>query len=200
LWSYAVLGLAFVFESGSCAVALREFRNLRGGRPALEAILETRDPTVPVVLLEDLAALVGLALALSGVALSHATGWGGWDGIASVLIGLLLCGVAVLLARETHSLLLGESATEEDLREVRRLVEETPGVRRLTQLRSMHRGPKDVLLALKVDLGRGLSVAEVESTIDRLEARVRGALPQMRHIFVEPDASGGRDAGGPEGR
>lgn len=187
LWNYAVLGTALVFEGYSFTVAAREFKKEKGAQKTMTMIVESKDPTIPVVLMEDTAALIGLVIALIAVALGDVTGWTGWDAVGSLAIGILLCVVAYLLARETHSLLLGESASLEDRKKVVEIVEADPSVERVTQLLSMHRGPQDVLLALKVGFDRGLSVDGVEATIDRLEDAIRADLPRMTHIFIEPD-------------
>jgi cation diffusion facilitator family transporter len=187
LWSYGVLGLSFLFESYSCSVAYAEFKKMQAGRTFSETLMNAKDPTIPVVLAEDTAALLGLGIALVAVALSDVTGWAGWDAIGSTLIGVLLGVVAFFLAKRTHSLLLGEAASPEDREKVEKLAPEVPGVRRVTQLLSMHLGPRNVILALKVELDRGLDVGGVERTIDALEQRIREELPHMRYIFVEPD-------------
>lgn len=198
LWNYGVLGAAILFEGYSFTVALKEFRKVKGGEGTLDVIVRSKDPTIPVVLMEDAAAMVGLVVALAAVALAEATGWAGWDSVGSITIGLILCGVSYLLARETHSLLLGESASVADKAEVVEVVESDDAVARITQLLTMHRGPDDVLLALKVDFDRRLNVDEVERAIDRIEAAVREAVPKMKHIFIEPDAT--YDADMDEGR
>lgn len=188
LWSYAVLGTSLAFESYSFTVASRELAKMRRGRTVWQTLMHAKDPTIPVVLMEDTAALIGLAVALLAVALSDLTGWSGFDAIGSLLIGAVLAAVAYVLARRTHSLLLGEAATPEDRARVVEIVSTVPGVRAVTQLLSMHLGPKHVLLALKVAFDRALSIEEVEGAIDALESRVREELPHMRYIFVEPDA------------
>lgn len=187
LWSYGVLGVSFLFESYSCSVAYAEFKKTKGELSFREALMRAKDPTIPVVLAEDTAALFGLGIALAAVGLSDLTGWAGWDAIGSTLIGVVLGLVAWFLASRTHSLLLGETASPEDRRTVETLAPTVPGVRRVTQLLSMHLGPKSVLLALKVELDRGLDVAGVERSIDALEQRIREEMPHMRYIFVEPD-------------
>jgi cation diffusion facilitator family transporter len=187
-WNYGVLGTSFLFESYSFSVAWREFRKYKGDRSLVAALVEAKDPTIPVVIMEDTAALLGLAIALVGVGLSDLTGWAGWDGIASLVIGLLLCFVAYFLARETHSLIVGESATVADRRAVARIALAVPGVRGVTQLLSMHRGPDDVLLALKLDFSRDLSVSELEKTTDAVEEAIRKELPHMAQIFIEADS------------
>jgi divalent metal cation (Fe/Co/Zn/Cd) transporter len=149
--------------------------------------MRSKDPTIPVVLAEDTAALFGLGIALVAVGLSDLTGWAGWDAIGSTLIGVVLGLVAWFLASRTHSLLLGEAASPEDRTKVETIAPTVPGVVRVTQLLSMHLGPKNVILALKVEMARDLDVRGVEQTIDALENRIREELPQMRYIFVEPD-------------
>ncbi|UJR81969.1 cation diffusion facilitator family transporter [Sandaracinus amylolyticus] len=188
IWSYAVLGTSFAFESYSCFVAAREFQKMRKGRSVWETLMHAKDPTIPVVLMEDTAALLGLGIALVSVALSHVTGWSGFDAIGSLLIGCVLGGVAWVLARRTHSLLLGEAASPEDRALVETIAREVPGVDAVTQLLSMHLGPQHVLLALKVGFDRNLAIEGVEAAIDTLESRIREALPHMRFIFVEPDS------------
>jgi cation diffusion facilitator family transporter len=188
LWNYGVLGAAILFEGYSFTIAMIEFRKIKGGDGTLDVIVRSKDPTIPVVLMEDAAAMIGLVVAMAAVALSDVTGWAGWDSVGSITIGVILCGVSYLLARETHSLLLGESASLEDRQKVVEVVETDGSVTRITQLLTMHRGPQDVILALKVDFDRSLSLDEVERAIDRIEASIREALPRMKHIFIEPDA------------
>ncbi|MEI8254510.1 MAG: cation diffusion facilitator family transporter [Deltaproteobacteria bacterium] len=188
LWNYVVLGASFLLESYSCTVAMRAFRKQRGSMGFFEALNHAKDPTIPVVLLEDLGALLGLTIALTGIFLADLTGWGGWDGLGSLLIGVLLCFVAVFLSRKTHSLLVGESASAEERGKIKQVTEATPGVMRLVQLLSVYRGPDDVLIALKVAFDRGMPVERVEETIDLIEEQIRGFYPQAKWIFIEPDA------------
>lgn len=198
-WSYGVLGTSFVFEAASFNVAMREMRKMRGDRTLYQALLHAKDPTIPVVLAEDTAALIGLSVALVAVGLSDVTGWSGFDAIGSMLIGVLLGVVAYFLSARTHSLLLGEAATPEDRAEVTRIVEADADIVSVRQLLSMHLGPKAVVLALKVELKPDLDLAHIEGAIDRVEAAVREKLPHMRYIFIEPDAHyrQTRDSGAP---
>jgi cation diffusion facilitator family transporter len=189
LWSYLVLGTSFVFESYSFTVAFGEFKKQKGDMSTLKTMVLAKDPTIPVVLMEDSAALVGLFLALVGLGLSDLTGWSGWDGVASLLIGVLLCCVAYFLARETHSLLVGESAAPAERQKARELTQQVQGVRAVRQLLSMHRGPDEVLLAMKVQFEAAMPVEKVEETINAIEERIRGELPHMRYIFIEPDST-----------
>jgi cation diffusion facilitator family transporter len=188
LWSYGVLGTSFLFESASFTVAMREMKKTRGKRTLYQALLHAKDPTIPVVLAEDTAALVGLSVALVAIGLSDLTGWDGFDAIGSILIGVVLGVVAYFLSARTHSLLLGEAASPEDRAEIERIVEADASVVVVRQLLSMHLGPKAVVVALKVELKRDLDLEHVEATIDRIEAAIRAKLPHMRYIFVEPDA------------
>ncbi|MBX7191506.1 MAG: cation diffusion facilitator family transporter [Sandaracinaceae bacterium] len=187
LWSYGVLGVSFLFESYSYSVAYGEFKKSKGELSFREALMRSKDPTIPVVLAEDTAALFGLGIALVSVGLSDLTGWEGFDAIGSTLIGVVLGLVAYFLASRTHSLLLGEAASPEDRKTVEAIAPTVKGVVKVTQLLSMHLGPKNVILALKVAFDRDLDVAEIEKIIDTLETRIREELPQMRYIFVEPD-------------
>ncbi len=190
IWSYAVLGVSLVIEGMSFRVAYREFKLLAEGRPWRRAVAETRDPTILLVLAEDMTAVVGLTIALAAVAIAGATGQMAFDAIGSMGIGGLLCAVALLVARVTHGLLIGESATAEDQAHALLLTESTPGVARVTQLLTMHLGPDVAILAMKVAFRPGMLVEEVELTTDEIERRVRAALPQMRKIFIEADSRG----------
>lgn len=189
LWNYAVLGLSLVFESYSFSVAFGEFKKLKGDSTLYRTIVDAKDPTIPIVVLEDTAALVGLVVALIGVGLSDLTGWHGWDGIASLTIGALLCVVAYLLGKETHSLLVGESAPPQDRQKIVEIAKQVPGIRSIKQLLSLYRGPDDVLLALKIDFERGLPIEKVEAAINQFEDLVRASMPQMKYIFCEPDSA-----------
>lgn len=188
-WSYAVLGTSFAFESWSFSVAYREFKQMQAGRSFRVTLMQAKDPTIPVVLAEDTAALCGLAIALLAVGLSDYTGWSGWDSVGSFLIGILLALVAWFLAGRTHSLLLGEAVTADDESKIKALATGIEGVNEVRQLLSYHLGPKTVILALKVDFARGLDIAGIEERINGIERAIRAELPHMRYIFVEPDAT-----------
>jgi cation diffusion facilitator family transporter len=189
-WSYAVLGVSLAMEGMSLRVALTEFRKLMAGQPFQEALLEARDPTIPLVLAEDATAITGLVVALVAVGLSNLTGQDFWDPAGSLVIGVLLCGVALLLAKITHGLLIGESATPDNRARALKLAASVEGVERVTQLLTMHLGPDVILLAMKVAFLPTLRVAEIEAVTDRIEARIRAEMPQMRKIFIEADSRG----------
>ena len=187
LLSLVVLGISILCEAGSFAVAFREFKKQKTTRPFREALFSGKDPTIPIVLLEDASALLGLTIALASIVASWRLGTRLPDAIGSIIIGVLLCSIGFLLARDTKSLLIGEGATVEDRRRALAAIEGTSGVEAVTQMLTLHLGPDTVLLALKVRFAPQLSVAEVERAVDELEARVRAKVPIMKRIFVEPD-------------
>jgi cation diffusion facilitator family transporter len=193
-WSYAVLGVSLLLEGMSIRVAIGEFRKLAqnagGRRSFIEALTGARDPTIPLVLAEDATAIVGLLLALVAVGLSGATGMEFWDPVGSIVIGVLLCTVAIGLAWITHGLLIGESATPADRARVLELARDVDGVDGITQLLTLHLGPDVVLLAMKIAFRTTLNLEQIEDATNRLEARIRGAMPHMRKIFIEADSHG----------
>ena len=194
--SLVVIGVSILCEGFSFTVAFREFKKQRAGRPLREALFAGKDPTLPIVLLEDTGALFGLIVALAAVLLSWLLGSGIPDAIGSIVIGALLCTIGFILARDTKSLLIGEGATPEDRLTALRAIEGTPGILAVTQMLTYHLGPETILMALKVRLSPELDVAGVEAAVDRLEERVREKLPAMKRIFVEPDgdfAENGKD-------
>jgi divalent metal cation (Fe/Co/Zn/Cd) transporter len=134
--------------------------------------------------------MAGLILALLAVMTSGLTGHDFWDPLGSIVIGVLLCAVALLIAWITHGLLIGEGATAEDQARVLALTQEVPGVERVTQLLTMHLGPDVVVLAMKVAFRPTLTVKELEDVTNRVEAAIRAAMPQMRKIFIEADSHG----------
>jgi cation diffusion facilitator family transporter len=189
-WSYGVLGVSLAMEAMSFRVAMQEFRKLAGGLPIQRALLEARDPTIPLVLAEDATAITGLVVALLAVTANALTGQDFWDPLGSIVIGALLCAVALVLAKVTHGLLIGESATPENQARALELASSVGGVERVTQLLTMHLGPDVVLLAMKIAFVPTLRVAEVEDVTNRIEAKIRAELPQMRKIFIEADSAG----------
>jgi cation diffusion facilitator family transporter len=190
VWSYAVLGVSLAIEGMSFKVAYAEFRKLAGERSIREALFDSRDPTIPLVLAEDTTAMAGLLIALLAVATSGASGQDFWDPVGSVVIGVLLCGVSVVLARITHGLLIGESATPQDRGRVLELTRAVDGVEAVTQLLTLHLGPDVILLSMKIAFRPTLTVLQVEDVTNLIEARVRAAMPQMVKIFIEADSRG----------
>lgn len=191
LTSLIVLGASAGFESFSCYIALKEFRASVGGREKLSrALFSSKDPTIPLVLLEDISALVGLTIAFIAVSLSALTGNGIFDAIGSIIIGLVLMSVAWLIGRDAHDLLIGERAKPEMEHRVQAITEATPGVRRVTQILTLHRGPAFILLAMKIAFDPTSALEKVEAQINEIEARIRRELPEMKLIFIEPDSHG----------
>lgn len=185
-WAFGVLGIAIVLESFSLRTAIREAAKVRGQRSWWQFIRTSKSPELPVVLLEDVGALVGLVFALLGVAVATVTDEPAFDAMGSVAIGLLLGVIAVVLAIEMKSLLIGEAASPEELAVIREAIETSPDVDRLIHLRTEHLGPEDLLVAAKVDLSPAADAAAAKA-IDQVEARIRERVPSARVIFIEPD-------------
>jgi cation diffusion facilitator family transporter len=188
-WSFFVLGGAFVFEAISFAIAAHSATSLRGKMPWLRYLRETRDPTVTMVLLEDSAALISIGVAASGLALAQATGRVVWDALASGVIGVILIAVAIFLAVENYSLLMGEPATPERETAVRARLASDPSVRDVLALYTMHLGPEAVLVVAQVWFRPDLTGRDIEDAVRRLEDAARGALPEAtmrRMIVIEP--------------
>jgi divalent metal cation (Fe/Co/Zn/Cd) transporter len=185
-WAYAVLLLSMVLEGYSLSVARKEFETLRQGRPIRQTLREARDPTVLTVLFEDLAALAGLAVALVGIAVSHATGDVLWDGMASIVVGLMLGFVAYVLAKDSMSLLIGKAMTARDEETIRAIVVANSDVCEIVHLRTMHLGPEEVIAAIKVRFSAALDTRTLEQRINEIEAELRRALPRLHRIYIEP--------------
>jgi cation diffusion facilitator family transporter len=183
----AVLAIAVVLESFSLRTGVHEANEARAGRHWLTFIRRTKAPELPVVLIEDMAALIGLAFAIAGVSLAWATGDGIWDGAGSVAIGLLLACAATILAVETKSLLIGESAGGEVERRVVAAIEDGPEAERVIHLRTIHVGPDSLVIAAKIAVRPTDSAAEVAAAIDIVEGRIRAAVPIAETIYLEPD-------------
>ncbi|TCO46924.1 cation diffusion facilitator family transporter [Kribbella antiqua] len=183
----AVLVVAIVLESLSFRTAIIEANKLRGHVGWTRFIRNARAPELPVILLEDFAALTGLVLALIGVVLTLATGNGVFDGLGSMAIGALLVCVAIFLAIEMKSLLLGESATREAQQRIVAAIENTPGVQRLIHIKTLHLGPEEVLVAAKVGVEPTSDASVVAETINAAERAVREAEPMSVHVYLEPD-------------
>jgi cation diffusion facilitator family transporter len=181
-----VLVAAIGMESFSFRTAIVESNLVRGDKSWWRFIRETKSPELPVVLLEDAAALVGLVFALFGVGMTLITHDGHWDAVGTAMIGLLLVAVAVLLAMETSSLLLGEGASPEDLTAIRAALV-GPGVASVIHIRTMYVGPEELLVAAKIGVAPTESALVVAAAIDAAEIRVRDAVPIARLIFLEPD-------------
>ncbi|MFJ5143327.1 cation diffusion facilitator family transporter [Streptomyces sp. NPDC088707] len=186
-WPVGVLVFAIIAESFSFRTAIKESNLIRGGLTWTQFVRRAKAPELPVVLLEDLGALVGLILALGGVGLALLTGDGVWDGIGTLCIGVLLIAIAIVLAAETKSLLLGESAGIEDVKKIEAAVVDGETVTRLIHMRTLHLGPEELLVAAKIAVQHDDSAAEVANAINAAEERIRAAVPIARVIYLEPD-------------
>jgi len=184
---YGVLALSAVLEAFSLRTGVREANLLRGSRGWGAFIRHAKAPELPVVLLEDTAALLGLMFAFAGVALAAVTGDGRWDGAGSLGIGALLATAAAILAVETKSLLIGESASTEMQRMILAALEEGPGIMQVIHLRTVHIGPDSLLVAAKIAVRETDSAAQVAADINTAETRVRAAVPIATTIYLEPD-------------
>jgi cation diffusion facilitator family transporter len=181
----AVLVGAVVAESFSFRTAIIESNHVRGQQSWAKFIRNAKQPELPVILLEDFGALLGLVFALLGVGLTLLTGDGIWDALGTGMIGLLLVAIAVVLAVETKSLLLGESATKADVAKIRDAIEsDGTGI---IHLKTMHLGPEELLVAAKITIGAADSGLEIARLIDAAEDRIRTAVPIARVIYLEPD-------------
>ncbi|MBI2877596.1 MAG: cation diffusion facilitator family transporter [Candidatus Tectomicrobia bacterium] len=187
LWAVGILVVAVVLESFSMWTAVREANHERGEQSWWAFIRHAKVPELPVVLLEDLGALLGLVLALVGVGLAMLTGKARFDALGSLAIGLLLGVIAVVLAIEMRSLLLGEAASLKVLDTLHEVIQAHPSVRRLIHMRTQHIGPEELLVAAKVEFERELTLEGVAAAIDALEDRLRQRVPIARMIYLEPD-------------
>ncbi len=182
-----ILGVAVLLEGMSFRTAIREASKIRGAGGWWQFIRHSKNPELPVVVLEDLAALVGLILALAAVATSLVTGDPIWDGVGTLSIGLLLSTVAVILAVEMKSLLIGESADRTVQETIRSAIEIEPAVERLIHLRTQHLGPDELLVGAKVSFIPELTVAEIADAVNRVEHSVRSNVSEVGIMYIEPD-------------
>lgn len=186
-WPVGVLVFAIIAESFSFRTAIKESNPLRGNLSWKEFVRRAKAPELPVVLLEDFGALVGLVLALGGVGMALLTGDGVWDGIGTLCIGILLILIALVLAVETKSLLLGEAAGIEAVQKIEAAIVDGHTVTGIIHMRTLHLGPEELLIAAKIAVQHDDTAAEVASAINAAESRIREAVPIARVIYLEPD-------------
>lgn len=186
-WAIGILAVSILLEINSFRTAVRESRPLKGDGTWWGFVRRSRNPELPVVLLEDIGALIGLVLALLAVIVAVVTGNGIFDGVGSIVIGVLLGVIAVVLAVEMKSLLIGESATPEAEARIAAALSGAPRVDAVISLRTQHLGPEEVLVAAKVQFDADLTMAELAAVIDEVERRVREVEPMAARILVEPD-------------
>lgn len=186
-WAIGILIGGILLEGWSFRTAVVEANRVRGRASWSDFIRRSRQPELPVVLLEDAGALIGLVIALIAVSLAAWTGNPLWDGIGTLAIGVLLGVIAIVLAHEMRSLLIGEAAKREDLEKIRSAIHAAPRVVQLIHMRTQHIGPEELLVGAKVEFERGMSTSEIAAAVDTLEAAIRQQVPMVGPMYIEPD-------------
>jgi divalent metal cation (Fe/Co/Zn/Cd) transporter len=189
LVNFIVLGLAFLFEGTSWVIALREFARTKGKLGWWQAMRASKDPSTLVVLCEDSAALLGLVIATAAIAAALVTGDPRWDGAGSILIGIVLVIVAIILARETKGLLIGERASLQLIRAIRDIAESEPDICKVSEVRTAHMAPDQVLAVLSVDFNDNLRTRDIETRVQNIEDTVRKQHEEVRGVFIRPISS-----------
>jgi cation diffusion facilitator family transporter len=184
-WNYGVLGLAVIFEGYSWNVALQEFLASKNEDSFWKALRASKDPTIFTILIEDSAALIGLFVAFLGVLSGHLLGNVYLDGVASIVIGVILCGVALLLAIESKGLLIGEGATAETVASIRKITNNDPSVEKVMRVLTLHFGPQEILLNLEIKFIDDLETEELAIAVERLESSIRTQHSEIQNIFIE---------------
>lgn len=192
-WAYAILAVAFLFEGYSFLVSIREFRASTGHQPIFRAIHQSKDPSIFTVLFEDTAALLGLLTAFVGILLSHSFGLPHADGIASVVIGVILLIVATLLIVESKGLLVGEGADRSTLHTIRSLATADPDVEAVAYPFTMYFGPHAILLTMNVQFRQDLPANAIEAAIARIEHAIQTPFPNIRYIYLEVGSTRSRN-------
>jgi len=185
--NYVVLGLAMVFEGAAWFFAFREFKLVKGKWGYLEAIQRAKDPSIFVVLFEDSAAMLGLAVAFVGVALSQYTGILWFDAVASIIIGLILFGTAIWLAYETKGLLIGESANRSTINSIREILQSNADIEHVNEILTMHMGPDFILANISVDFDDAKTANDIETTVAEIDRLIKQEIPQIKRIFIEAE-------------
>ena len=190
--NYIVLALAMLFEGAAWYFALNEFTKAKGKWGYLKAVQRGKDPTMFVVLFEDSAAMLGIIVAFVGIFLTQITANPYYDGLASIIIGLILAGTAAWLAYETKGLLIGESANKEVIQGIRDIAKSQDKIQHVNEILTMHMGPDFILLNLSVDFDDTTSAGDVEKSIARLDNEIKQAFPRIKRIFVEAEDRGAK--------
>jgi cation diffusion facilitator family transporter len=188
LINYVVLSLAILFEAGAWWFAFTAFGKAKGRQGYFQAVRTGKDPTLFVVLFEDSAALIGLVVAMVGIAMTQLTGNGLYDGMASVAIGAILGGAAIWLAHETKGLLIGEGARPEVVAGIKRIAASLDIVVRVNEVLTMHMGPEYVLVTLSLEFEDAVAIEQLERAIEGLDRRIREEFPDVKKIFVEAES------------
>jgi len=187
LINYIVLGLAMVFEGGAWFFAFKEFTKAKGKWGYIEAIQHAKDPSIFIVLFEDSAAMLGLVVAFSGIALAQYTGIAIFDSIASIIIGLILLGTSIWLAYETKGLLIGESANQSTIISIKKTLIKNSLVEHVNEVLTMHMGPDYILANISVDFRNSSTADDIENAVSSLSARIKKDFPQIKRIFIEAE-------------
>jgi divalent metal cation (Fe/Co/Zn/Cd) transporter len=197
-WAIGVLVFAIIAEAFSFRTAIVESNKVRGNRTWTDFIRRSRSPELPVVLLEDAGAMIGLVLAFIGVGLTALTGDPMWDGLGTLSIGILLLVISVVLTIEMKSLLIGEAATQEHIEAITVAVSSVGLVERVINLKTQHIGPEELLVAAKLEFDHSLSNPELSDAIDETETAIRQAVPLAMQIYLEPDVFDPEHVGTPD--
>ena len=188
VWNYAVLGASAVFEGISWYFGWRAFDKVRRGKPIVEAMQLSKDPTTFTVLLEDSTALAGLVIAFLGVFLGQQFGIVYFDGVASILIGILLCCVALFLGGESKSLLIGEAVAPETIDGIRKIAESEKDVDRAKKILTIYIGPDDVAATLEIEFKHDITAAELRRAVRRIEIAIKEKYPRIKNVFYEAES------------
>ena len=183
--NYIVLGLAMIFEGVAWYIAFKEFKKTKGSQSWLNAFRRSKDPTIFTVLFEDTAAMLGLIVAMVGIYLSIALDIPYLDGVASVVIGVILAATAGLLAYECKGLLTGEAARDEVVAGIKWIIAENSYVLHVNEVLTLHLGPKDILLNVSLDFKDGLTSTQVEAAISSFESQIKSKFPEITRVFIE---------------
>jgi cation diffusion facilitator family transporter len=193
-WNYVVLALAALFEGGSLVVGYRQFRKSANGRSSWRLFRDSKDPAVFSVVLEDTAAMIGIAIAFIGIWLARHFANPVFEGAASIAIGCLLTVESLLLIRESRGLLLGEAMSKHAIDDIRQITRSCKGVSAVNRPLTLYFGPDVILLAMEVEFDSSLNAGEVIQTVDRIESSIRGPYPKIRRIYIEAEALRGKQA------
>ena len=186
-WAIGILIFGIFIESFSFRTAIVEARTIKGESTWSKFVVRSKQPEIPVVLLEDAGALFGMVIALTAISLVKITGEPIWDGIGTLSIGVLLGVIAIILAREMHSLIIGEAASEKDLSKIVNIIENNSQVAQLVEMRTQHLGPDEILIGVRVAFRENLQTKEIANLINQLEADIRIELKNAGPIFIEPE-------------
>ena len=189
-WAIGILIFGIFIESFSFRTAIVEARTIKGESSWSKFVVRSKQPEIPVVLLEDAGALFGMVIALAAISLVKITGEPIWDGIGTLSIGVLLGVIAIILAREMHSLIIGEAASEKDLSKIVNIIENNSQVAQLVEMRTQHLGPDEILIGVRVAFRENLQTKEIANLINQLEADIRIELKNAGPIFIEPEITG----------